>query len=407
MKFWINNIDLIIRLKFEENTFWIRELIDTVNQEYSITYAQAKDLMDVLDEDDKIYAWTSLFNRIVNRHFRKDLLQSLHNVEAKSSVKEYLGEAYNFNYYNPTGHYKLRLSNKAEREVALTLLMLNRKYSQLVKEGILSDRSKLGNKSCFRNEFLIFKSFNPYTTPSMISNDIDTDSGESKNRTPINIWDGFILPKYGILEWDFIYLVDPPIKDEETSEEKQDLIKNLLLEIEGKIDLQILLFKSISEYLVLSSEQLSDFIELIDDPNWKTECYMAGVSRIYDTREYDFIKKKWKFPETSKEIYHRFGIFNLFSPYKCTGSYRLDLSIYEERMVCKILMELAKAEGFQYMTNVILDGTPFEEIDKDFVDKLAETGILECSYVTPEEAADNECREKMGIKYLGWTPKHV
>ena len=70
-------------------------------------------------------------------------------------------------------------------------------------------------------------------------------------------------------------------------------------------------------------------------------------------------------------------------------------------------MELAKVEGFQYMTNVILDGTPFEEIDKDFVDKLAETGILECSYVTPEEAADNECREKMGIKYLGWTPKHV
>jgi len=112
-----------------------------------ITFSQAKDLIESIDEDSRIHACISLFNRVINRHFKQDILQSLHSLEAKLSVKEYLGEAYTFNYYNPTGHYRLRLSNKAEREVALTLLMFNRKYSQLVAQGIITDKSKMGNQS--------------------------------------------------------------------------------------------------------------------------------------------------------------------------------------------------------------------------------------------------------------------
>jgi hypothetical protein len=54
----------------------------------------------------------------------------------------YLGQAYNFTYYNPNGHYKLKLSNKPEKEVALTLLMYNRKFKLLVQQGDITDRSK-------------------------------------------------------------------------------------------------------------------------------------------------------------------------------------------------------------------------------------------------------------------------
>jgi hypothetical protein len=115
------------------------------------------------------------------------------------------------------------------------------------------------------------------------------------------------------------------------------------------------------------------------------------------------LNKRWKFPETSKAIYDRFGIFNLFNPYKCTGSYRLDLGLYEERTVAKILLELAKSEGYKYMTNVILDGTPYEEITKEFDDKLPSSGIFEGSYVAPEESADNDAREKLGQKYFDWS----
>lgn len=115
------------------------------------------------------------------------------------------------------------------------------------------------------------------------------------------------------------------------------------------------------------------------------------------------LNKRWKYPETSKEIYNRFGIFNLFNPYKCTGSYRLDLGLYEERTVCKILLELAKSEGFKFMTNVILDGNPYEELTKEFIDKLPSSGIFEGSYVVPEESADVETRERLGHKFFDWT----
>lgn len=202
----------------------------------------------------------------------------------------YLGQAFNFNYYNPTGHYKLKLSNKPEKEVALTLLMFNRKYKLLVQQGDITDRSRNGNKSCFRNEKL--------------------------GGVPFIYNENFILPDHGILECDFVYLLNPPHKDEQTSEDKVDMIKDLILTMEGSIENQITSFRALSEFLVLSSDQLGGFVELIDDPNWKTECFIAGVGRTYDIRNYDFIKKKWKYPETSKQIYNRFGIFNLFNPHR-------------------------------------------------------------------------------------------
>jgi len=78
---------------------------------------------------------------------------------------------------------------------------------------------------------------------------------------------------------------------------------------------------------------------------WKTEIYISGVGRVYDYRNYDFIKHRVKYPEAIMNIYKRFGIINLFNPFRPNGSYRLNLSVYEEKVVCKILLELAKAEG--------------------------------------------------------------
>lgn len=95
----------------------------------------------------------------MNRHFRFDLLQYLDNIETKQIAHKHLGEAYKFTFYNPTGHYKLKLSNKPERDVAITLLMFNRKYKLLVKQGDVTDRSKFGNQSCFRNEKISGASF--------------------------------------------------------------------------------------------------------------------------------------------------------------------------------------------------------------------------------------------------------
>jgi hypothetical protein len=53
---------------------------------------------------------------------------------------------------NPTGHYCLNLENSSERQIAEELLQLNEKSQKYMEANKLFDHSKMGNKSCFRNE---------------------------------------------------------------------------------------------------------------------------------------------------------------------------------------------------------------------------------------------------------------
>jgi len=155
--------------------------------------------------------------------------------------------------------------------------------------------------------------------------------------------------------------------------------------------------------LAFRSDQLGQIVDLFDECEWKTEVYIGGITRTVDYKNYDFIKHRVKFPDAIRDIYRRFGILNLFNPFRPNGSYRLDLGLYEERTVCKILLELAKAEGYAQMTNVQLNGKGVEHVNKDFIDKLPESGVFEGTYICQQENVKAEIRAALGRKYLDWT----
>ena len=91
-----------------------------------------------------------------------------------------LGQAMNFNFYNPQGHYKLNLSIPEQREVANVLILLNKLFFAKVKAGELRDRSQNGNMSCMRNEICGGGRF---------------------------VWaPDFVLPHIGNFECDFMYM---------------------------------------------------------------------------------------------------------------------------------------------------------------------------------------------------------
>lgn len=123
-----------------------------------------------------------------------------------------------------------------------------------------------------------------------------------------------------------------------------------------------------------------------------------------DTRNYDFIKHRVKYAEAIRAIYRRFGILNLFNPFRPNGSYRLDLTIYEEKIVCKMLLELARIEGYAHMSNVSLDGKACETVNKEFVDKLGDNGVFEGTYICPPTSVNDDLRERLGQKYLDFKP---
>ncbi len=56
-----------------------------------------------------------------------------------------LGQAFTFNFWNPTGHYRLNLSVPQQRQVANVLLLLNKQFYAAVKRSEYKDRSQRGN----------------------------------------------------------------------------------------------------------------------------------------------------------------------------------------------------------------------------------------------------------------------
>lgn len=102
-----------------------------------------------------------------------------------------------------------------------------------------------------------------------------------------------------------------------------------------------------------------------------------------------------------RQIYNAFGILNLFSIQWLNGTYRFDLSVYEERIVAKILIELSKVEGFEMVKNVKINGKDVPALTKEIVDKLNfNQGILYFMYLCPTENMNAKIREKVGKKYV-------
>jgi hypothetical protein len=91
---------------------------------------------------------------------------------------------YSYCYWNPNGHYELNVANPVERDVAISLILLNKEACKRIAAGEKADRSQMGNKSCFRNESFNTKHF---------------------------IWSNeWTLPDSGVFDFDFMYLIDTP-----------------------------------------------------------------------------------------------------------------------------------------------------------------------------------------------------
>jgi len=58
----------------------------------------------------------------------------------------------------------------------------------------------------------------------------------------------------------------------------------------------------------------------------------------------------------------------------------LNLGIYEEKVVAKLLCELCKAEGWALMTEIKLLGKTVDKLTPEIIKTLPDAGIFECNY---------------------------
>lgn len=102
-----------------------------------------------------------LLNRISDRQNRFTLITHFQNIAKRllTKIASKMGDAFFFSFWNPTSHYALNLANIIEREIAMTIIILNKEVNKQIVGGTLADRSQMGNKSCFRNEKINGMSF--------------------------------------------------------------------------------------------------------------------------------------------------------------------------------------------------------------------------------------------------------
>lgn len=163
------------------------ELVRSLGTEHVLWARQAADLMFSFKNQEALAKVVPyLMNRVLDRHNRFALVghQSRAQRQLLTKISQKMGKGFLFNYWNPNGHYELNLANPVERDVAVTLLVMNKEAAKRIGPGDKADRSQVGNKSFFRNERYNTKTF-------VMAPD----------------WQ---LPHNGIFEFDFMYLLDVP-----------------------------------------------------------------------------------------------------------------------------------------------------------------------------------------------------
>jgi hypothetical protein len=133
------------------------------------------------------------------------------------------------------------------------------------------------------------------------------------------------------------------------------------------------------------------FVDMIEEPIWRFNVYMAGVGRLWDVQNFDFIKHKAKFPQVMRDLYDSFGILNLFSPFRPNGTYLLNVQIFEEKIVLRMLLDLSRGEGWANMRDTKFNGKPFE-VNGEWASNLPESGTFEGTYVCEPAKVKMELR---------------
>jgi Ran GTPase-activating protein (RanGAP) involved in mRNA processing and transport len=377
------------------------EFITALAQQHSLWFSQAHEALYVCKLPTQFSRVAPfVMGQMADRHLRFAIANHANYKggawmqQLQSQVKQSMGtSSFLFSAANPTGHYCLKLDDPVQRQVAKHLLFINQRVNQKIAAKEWTDRSQQGNQSCFRNESLDGFKFKWSKT--------------------------FRLPSSGLFECDFVALdlrPDPELTAHDSEvkalaswfEKTWSQLKASLSSKRKEEGLkkagQILgeSFRGVAEYFCFSSEQLSFLLNLFEEEHWRVEVFLAGVGRLTDFENADFIKQQMKFPGGMAQLYKSFGILNLFNPLRPNGSYIFKLDVFEERTTCKALLELSKGEGWGNWTEVKVNGKKVEALTADFLAALPEAGTFEGVYNCPPEKEKEELRRKLGAKYLDW-----
>lgn len=276
-------------------------------------------------------------------------LKNLSDIE-QGYVEQKVGKWISFSVGNPTGKYRLNMSNSIDRRILMRILEINKYEKKLRQQWKLLDVSQHGEKAQllqgnFRNVKL--------------------------NHLPV-VMDAFWqFPRLGILEFDFVMTKRPYAICTALNDGAFEKFLKEFKQLDVSAELKLIGLRSISTLYYFTCSQAQRVMEHFGtferDPKtgslFRAEVFVILFSRIVD---------EWNFGEslalldliTKTQVVDRVGYLNCFHPMQTNETYEhLLLDVFDQRQLVLVMVKLATS-GEAELTNVVLNNDTSVDMDE-------------------------------------------
>jgi hypothetical protein len=280
----------------------------------------------------------------------EQLLGCLSTSEQKKVEMMISEELLHFAPNNPTGHYRLMLSNRFDRDICFKLLAIRNDILEVLK------RDKSYQDSRHKIEKVVFN--------------------VKLEGSPFTITSDWNVPNNGTLELDFVYCLHPDpsaftVVDDET-------IFGFTMVPASAQRKQIKILRSLSNQYFFTCTQAMRVLQYFRDDSMKIESIVILFSRIIDFPGFQRIVKSLDGPKQVL-LRKRLGSHNIYVDCSAVGFHELDLSDPQQRYVCGRLVDLAAIEPGENMC-----GCRYNEIDFDvpssWLEEIPQKGVFTVFY---------------------------
>jgi len=294
-----------------------------------------------------------------------------------------------FNAENPTGHYRLDLSNPTDFFLAQRLMLLDRWEIATRLELKRADTSRRGTNSCCLNE--------RYQEMPFVE-------------IALARWK---LPENGVFEFDYVTGKRPLETEKPVTEATLQRLHHALCCCEASPLEQVQsALRRVSHLICLSCEQLRTLLGVYDNSPARADLFVLFYLRLVDIQNDKIMRVA--FDDRQEEfaaIQHRLGActsFPFIQPEQFSFEY--DLAFADHRLASLIVFKLCEAEHPDNLKDPTFVSKGGAEDEANFwrsskeadIEKMPTQGIFKGKYMCAPEDRDFKTRTKLLETYAFW-----
>ena len=344
---FVKQIHASSEFSMEQKMFFVSFLLGGSNV---FTLEQLQELVFLIKPGYRVDAVKLALTHCWERNRSEFILGWLSTSEQQKVEMHVSEECLHFAPNNPTGHYRLLLSSRFDRDICFKLLAMRNNILDVMKRDktYQSSRHKV-EKVALNVKF---------------------------EGIPFTITPDWNVPSNGTLELDFVYCLHPdpsafPVIDD------QSVFDFTLAPVSAQRK-QLKILRSLSNEHYFTCTQAMRIMQYFCDPAMKVESLVILFSRVID---YPGFMRVVKALDGTKQLTlrKRLGAHNLYSDCTAVGFHELDLTDPQQRFICGRLVDLAIIEPGENMCACRYNEIDFD-VPSSWLEEVPQKGVFSVFY---------------------------